>query len=288
MASDPQKAAGSAKGSGKGAAKGGSNAKQLAAQARAEAEAAERRRERTVRIVGGIVVLVVVAGLLTVGFLAGRGDNADPTAQPAPSADATAPLPTGVQSDTFGFPYGTGWTAANAAKLPTLEIWEDFQCPACKQVEEAAGADIQALANDGKVKLLYRPTTFLDANPNLAIANSSARATAAWGCAIDAGKGGEYHTRLFANQPTEGEGFSDELLTAVAVEAGIEGDALTTFSTCFQDGRYLPWSANSYQAFQDAGVGGTPTGYLNGVELNSAALADIEGLTAKIAGATAP
>jgi hypothetical protein len=34
-------------------------------------------------------------------------------------------------------------------------------------------------------------------------------------------------------------------------------------------------------------VGGTPTAYLNGVELNSSELADIEGLTQKIEAATA-
>lgn len=285
MAAGSQASGGSSKGSGPGSGK--PTPKQLAAQARAEAEAAERRRERLVRIVGGIAVLVVVVGLLAVGFLAGRDKGDDTAATPAPTPDASAPMPRDVQSSTYGWAYGTGWTAANEAKLPTLELWEDFQCPGCKALEEAVGPQIAQLGSTGVVKLLYRPATFLDANPGLKIPNSSARATAAWGCAIDAGKGLEYHSTIFANQPTEGDGYSDESLVAFASDAGISGDALTTFTTCFDNGTYLPWSANSNQAFQDAGVGGTPTGYLNGVELNGSDLADIEGLKQKIAAATA-
>ena len=36
-----------------------------------------------------------------------------------------------------------------AAGKPTLSIWEDFQCPACGQVERQAGKAIEKLATDG-------------------------------------------------------------------------------------------------------------------------------------------
>ena len=268
--------------------------KQLAAEARAASEAAERRRERTIRLVGGLVVLLIVGALLTLGFLAGRDDGGGgDTPSSAPTADASAPAPTGVSSDTWGVQYGSGWTSADSAKLPTLEIWEDFQCPACAQVEQAAGDQIKALADDGKVKLLFRPTIFLDSNlaaENAANGNpnSSARATAAWGCAIDAGKTGEYHSAVFGIQPAnEGTGYSEQQLLDLGTTVGLTGDDLTTFTTCVQDGTYLPWAANSYQKFVEAGVGGTPTGYLNGTQLDSSQLADIEGLSKLIADATA-
>jgi protein-disulfide isomerase len=267
--------------------------KQLAEQARAESEAAERRRERTIRIVGGIAVLLVVGGLLAVGFFAGRDDGSNGATSSVPTPDANAALPAGVSGDNYGVPYGTGWTSADEAKLPTLEIWEDFQCPACAQVEAASGDQIQALADAGKVKLLYRPATFLDvslaadnqANGN---PNSSARATSAWGCAVDAGKAGEFHSAVFDIQPAgEGAGFSDQQLIDLGTTVGIAEEDLATYSTCVSDGTYLAWSANSNQAFVEAGVGGTPTAYLNGVELNGSDLADIEGLTQKIEAATA-
>jgi protein-disulfide isomerase len=266
--------------------------KQLAEQARAESEASERRREHTIRIVGGLVVLLVVGGLLAVGFFAGRDNSSSGTATPAPTPDPSAASPAGVGAN-YGVPYGTGWTSADEAKLPTLEIWEDFQCPACKQVEAASGAQIQGLADAGKVKLLYRPATFLDVslaakNEASGNPNSSARATSAWGCAIDAGKTGEYHSAVFDIQPAEeGVGYSDQQLIDLGTTVGIAGADLATYTKCVQNGTYLSWSANSNQLFVDAGVGGTPTAYLNGVELNGSDLADIEGLTQKIDAATA-
>jgi protein-disulfide isomerase len=276
-----------------GTGQSGLSPKELAAQARAETEAAERRRERTIRIVGGIVVLLIVGGLVAIGFFAGRDSGGPSTSTSAPTPDPNAALPTGVSATNYGVPYGTGWTSADEAKLPTLEIWEDFQCPACAQVEAIAGADIKALADAGKVKLLFRPAIFLDAglaadNQANGNPNSSARATNAFGCAVDAQRTGEYHSGIFDIQPTdEGVGFSDQQLIELGSTVGIEGEDLTTFTSCVQDGTYLSWAANSNQAFVEAGVGGTPTAYLNGVELNGSDLADIEGLTKKIEAATA-
>jgi protein-disulfide isomerase len=274
--------------------------KQLAEQARAESEAAERRRERTIRIVGGIVVLLVVGGLLAVGFFAGRDSGA--TATPTPTADPNAALPTGVSSDTYGVPYGAGWTAANEAKLPTLEIWEDFQCPICKEVEEVAGAQIEALADAGKVKLLYRPATFLDRNPTVRAdntangnPNSSARATSAWGCAVDQGKSGEYHSAIFDAQPAqEGDGYSDQTLIDLGAQVGVADQAV--FATCVQEGTYLPWAANSDAEFTklseaQANAGnsrfGTPAAFLNGTLISNSDLVDIAALTKLIDAATA-
>ena len=275
------------------AGQSGLTPKQLADQARAESEAAERRRERTIRIVGGLVVLLVVGGLLAVGYLAGRDGGTGSSASPAPTPDPNAALPSGVSGDNYGVPYGTGWTSPDEAKLPTLEIWEDFQCPACAQVEAASGDGIQALADAGKVKLLYRPATFLDAslaadNAANGNPNSSARATSAWGCAVDAGKAGEFHSAVFDIQPAdEGVGFSDQQLIELGTTVGIADGDLATYTTCVQEGTYLSWAANSNQAFSEAGVGGTPTAYLNGVELNGSDLADLEGLSQKIDAATA-
>lgn len=257
--------------------------KQLAAQARAEQEAALRRRDRMLRTIGALLVVILVGGVIAIGYFTGRAKD---EASAGPTPDPSAALPAGVKPDTFGVPYGTGWTAADADKLPTLEIWEDFQCPACAAVEAAVGDEIKGLGEDGAVKLLFRPTIFIDRHyPNSL--NASARATNAWGCAIDAGKTGEYHSGVFSIQPAqEGDGWTDQQLLDLGATVGIEGDALTTFNQCVADGTYMGWAANSDEMFADSGAGGTPTGFLNGEELGSADLADIEGLKKKIAAAT--
>jgi len=169
-------------------------------------------------------------------------------------------------ANAFGVPHGTG-----TADVPTLVIWEDFQCPACDAVEKANGTGITQLAEEGKVNLIWRPTTFLDRNLGN---DSSERATAAWGCAIDAGKAKEYHSTVFNNQPEEGVGYTDETLIKFATDAGITGGALDTFTKCYNDRKYLPWAANSAAIFYADGVQGTPFATLNGVEVPSATLAD--------------
>ncbi len=167
----------------------GKNRRDRAAAAREEANAGERKRERMVRIIGAMTVVVVVFGIIGVALVARNSSDTGTVA--APSADPNAPLPaTALPADderAFAVPY-PGTTSADA---PVLEIWEDFQCPACGAVEAANGAGIESLADAGKIQLIWRPTTFLDRNLGN---DASARATAAWGCAIDAGKATEYHT----------------------------------------------------------------------------------------------
>lgn len=260
--------------------------RERAAQARAEQLAAEKRRERTVRIVGTIAVLAVVAAIIGLAVFASRsGSNDTASASSSPSADSNAALPKGVlaASDAkapFGVPVGTAPKTA-----PVLEIWEDFQCPACAQVEKANGAGIVKLANDGKVQLIWRPTAFLDRNLNN---DSSIRAVAAWGCAIDQGKAEEYHATVFANQPEkEGTGYTDDQLLAFGKDAGLSGAAYDTFAKCYTDRTYLGWANNSYNQFLQDGIPGTPNATLNGKDLPTATLVDEKALEAAIAGASA-
>ena len=44
-----------------------------------------------------------------------------------------------------------------------VDVWEDFQCPICRQFETAERrAQIEALATDGKARVVYHTLTFLD------------------------------------------------------------------------------------------------------------------------------
>ena len=257
-------------------------AKTAAAEARQEAAALEQKRQRKIRIIGGLVVVVVMAGLIAIPFLSNK-DAVVPS---------NAALPTGVTSDTYGVKVGSAWTASNADKIPVLQLWEDFQCPACARFEEASGAALQGLIDAGKVRVEYRPTIFLDKNllsSNTAAGNpnSSQRATLGFGCAVDANAAEKYHAGVFANQPTdEGAGYSNDTLISIAESAGITGDALTTFTDCLSSEKYAGWVANSYDAFNSEGVSSTPTGLLDGTELTGEVLFDPTKLISAIEAAT--
>ena len=214
------------------------------------------------------VVLLGVVGIATWGLLSSRAS--------APTVDPQAARPTTILDGSGKTPWGVQYN--NAPGKPVLAIWEDFQCPYCAQLELVNGAGIQALADAGKITLVWRPTVFLDGSqasqtgPN---PNSSVRATAAWGCAIDAGKGAEFHSYLFSHQPAkEGTGWSDSQLQSIASNVGISGDALAAFTSCYSSQKYATWVHNSYAAFESEGVAGTPAGYLNGTELTADQLAD--------------
>ncbi len=256
------------------------SAREAASAARAQALIEERKRERKIRLIGAVVVLAVIGGMSAVVVVNGKNKG--------PAVVANATLPTGVTKDTYGVKVGSAWTAANADSIPMLQIWEDFQCPACGQFEENSGAAINALVDAGKLRVEYRPTIFLDQSlksENLTAGNpnSSLLATMAFGCAVDAGKGAEFHSEVFKVQPAvEGVGFSIETLTQAATAAGVSGAALDTFSSCLTDKTYEAWVNNSYDLFSKEGVSSTPTGILNGKELTGDTLFDPAALTKAI------
>lgn len=243
--------------------------RERAAQARAAAETTEKRRERTIRVIGAATVVAVVVGIIGVAWWASNNERQGQEfvlAEPDPSA----PLPAGVRGGDDEFAYAVPYGTADAS-APTLEVWEDFQCPACGSLEKANGAGLAALAESGRAQLFWRPSTFLDRNVGN---DASTRAVAAWGCAIDAGKTREFHDELYANQPPQGVGWSDEELVEIGSSVGITGADFDTFSQCVTDRTYAPWAANSTQKFYESNIQGTPSVFLNGQAVATEIVAD--------------
>jgi len=244
-------------------------ARKAAQAARAQAQAAEKQRERKVRIIGGSVVVVVMAALIAIPLVTGKGKIA--------GIKNSAEIPAGVSRETYGLRVGPGWSAPNADSIPKMQIWEDFQCPVCNDMEKASGATILELAAASKIRLEWRPALFLDkaqeaANTAAGNPNSSLRATVALGCAADEGYAIEYHRAVFERQPApdkEGQGYSNATLLEAAKSVGMTGAKLDTFTTCLNDQKYFDWASNSDALFAKEGNTGTPTAYLNGKELPS-------------------
>ena len=251
------------------------NTRQKAAEAREAALSKEKRRERTVRTIGAVAIAVVVIAIVAATIIIIKLSQTDP----APAPDPAAALPTGVLTSTDLYAYGKP-VNPEAVNKPVLAIFEDFQCPACGYVEKTNGAGIQKLATDGKVKLIWRPTTFLD--PKFK-SDASRRATAAWGCAIDANKTVEYHDWIYANQPAkEGDGWTNDQLLQYGKDVGITGDLYTTFETCVTSQKYAGWAVNSTTICENSDAKGTPYATLNGKPIDNAILSDEAKLIAYI------
>jgi protein-disulfide isomerase len=161
---------------------------------------------------------------------------------------------------------GSIMMAAAGVTAPQLEIFEDFQCPICKEFEEASGSTIKRLAAEGKVKVVYRPFQLFQGREREPLSSNSRRAALAALC-TPADKWISYHDSLYKFQPAEGsKGFSNKDLVAWGVDLGITG---TSFSTCVDDqqksgqlGQMTKYTSDTRK------VDGTPTVFLNGQPLD--------------------
>jgi protein-disulfide isomerase len=201
-------------------------------------------------VVAGLVVVAVV-----VAILLGNSGKSGPASGSA--------VPAGVVGGTGG---GILVNAASAKSgAPTLDVYEDFQCPTCAQLEKVMGQQIASLASSGQVKLVIHMMSFLDLNVHN---DSSKRSANAAACAADAGKFLPYHAAVFAAQPAkEGDGYTDAQLTQFAGTAGITGPALTTWQQCTSSGQHDSYVADVETNSGKAGVTGTPTVKLNGNDI---------------------
>jgi protein-disulfide isomerase len=232
--------------------------RERAAAAREAARRAERRRRlRTVLLVA-VLVLVVGAGI---AVQAARSTSGAPSGLPAGT----------VQQ--FGIPLGSRDAPV------TVELYEDFLCPACRQFEEAAGSELRELAAEGTVRVVYRPFAFLD---GYSTTRYCTRALNAAACAADQGRFVEMHDQLFRAQPPEGgPGLSDDRLVALGQGAGADSD---DFAACVNDLRYERWTQQATDAASKAGVVQTPTVVVNGQRLPEATLDALRAAVAAAAG----
>ena len=216
---------------------------------RAAQEAAKRRKDNLVR--GGIaaLVIVLVVGVGLIFILTHKSTVAAGSAAPA-----------GVTA-THGYPTGT------AAK-PVIDIYEDFQCPICEQYETNLGQHIESLATTGKASVVYHLLTFLDRSDTGAAdtLKSSTRSANAGACAQNQGKFLAFHDVVYANQPTEGVGYTDAQLIAFGQKAGVPD--MSTFTTCVRNQTYLGFLSVVSGEADTRQVSGTPTFFVDGKMLN--------------------
>ncbi|MEV2242583.1 thioredoxin domain-containing protein [Micromonospora sp. NPDC049891] len=200
--------------------------------------AREQRRKRTLWISVGAVLVLVVAGLI--GWSVWSSQQ---------SEDFTAPP--GANDTGTGIVVGSGPV--------TIDIYEDYLCPACKQFEQTSGATIEQLINDGKVRVVYHPVAFLN---RYSTTDYSTRSSAASGCAAEGGKFTEFGKALFERQPPEGgAGLSDDELIDIGAEVGLDRDA---FGSCVRDGKYRSWTKHVTDEAGRAKVTGTPSILVDG------------------------
>jgi protein-disulfide isomerase len=143
-------------------------------------------------------------------------------------------------------------------------LFEDPQCPYCRQFEELNGSLISSALEAGELTIEYRMRCFLGPE--------SVRADNALALAAEVGRFDELRHALFAAQPPEGSGgfTTDDLLH---LGAGVE---LTDsdFVSGVRESRYAKWVLRREAAYQAQDPQGTPAAWLNGAPIDSRVLLD--------------
>lgn len=222
----------------------------LAEERKRQAQAAARRRALLITL-SGLAVLALVVGITV--FVTTKKEAR--TQQAAAYTGQLAPVSRNAD--------GSITMAKAGVNAPVLEIFEDFQCPICKEVETTSGDTIKRLAAEGKAKVVYRPFQLFQDEP---LSSNSRRAANAALC-TPADKWISYHDALYKFQPAEGkEGFSDKDLLAWGGDLGVTG---STFTKCVNDTQKTRQVAQMTQyATGPRKVAGTPTVFLDGRQLD--------------------
>ena len=104
------------------------------------------------KIIVATVVAVVAIIAVVVGVVWSQSQKE------AATGNSTA-VPAGAA---MGQGYPAFADATPVAGAPTVDVYEDFQCPICATFEDALGPTFQDLAKQGKLKLNYHVLNFLD------------------------------------------------------------------------------------------------------------------------------
>jgi protein-disulfide isomerase len=178
---------------------------------------------------------------------------------------ANAPATNELAHPHMGVPaaLSDGRTLGNADAPVTIDIWSDFQCPACRLFAvETEPSIVNQFVVAGVAKLVYHDAAFQGqrgANPAY---DESVEAGAAARCAADQGKFWEMHNWVFANWNSENKGaFNAARLRAMAEGAGVGLDA---YDACVATGdMQAAVRAETSQAVAIS-VTSTPTIVING------------------------
>jgi len=208
-----------------------------------------RHRPRTSRRFGlGTLSLIGLVGGLVVVALAIALSSRPASVAEEPSLVSVARAPAGVQAD--------GFVLGRADAPVTIDLYEDFQCPACGMwARQVFPTLVTNEVSAGSAKVVFHDMAFLGPE-------SSSAGRAAW-AAAQQGRFWDMWTTLYANQgSTENAGaFSDERLLEMANLLGLDA---ARFTADMESAAAQASIDGSRDEAARAGVSSTPTLVIDG------------------------
>jgi protein-disulfide isomerase len=230
---------------------GKQNARERVAAERLKRQRAERRRKQ-ITIGTAVVGVLALAGGIGIAVQAARHDKPylAPTAAVV-DAQAKSTKDLGIQIGSADAPV-------------TMNVFEDFRCPICQQVETAIEPTYKQYVEDGKLKVIYHPARVIDSHGGTGSLNGANAAA----CAQDQGQFVPLHDLLYANQPDEKTDPWADKSKILAIADQIPAlKASAAFTDCVNKGNHDGWVQKNADNFNKLGFQGTPTVFLDGQQL---------------------
>jgi len=199
-------------------------------------------------VIVAVAVVMAAAGLAIGHWVWPNSGSGSSLSSPTPGGGALdAPQVAPPDGNSTDVTMAAWIQVPNTPKADALivDVQFDYQCPYCGMLEKGYDTAFADLATSGDIILRYHTRTFLD---RLSTNKSSTLAAIAAACVdiADNTKYVAYHNTIFTNQPTEGVGYTDQQLRSdFATAAGLTGDALTTFQTCYDRRATFDWTMYS-------------------------------------------
>jgi protein-disulfide isomerase len=205
---------------------------------------AERRRKVTLWTSVAVAAVLAIAGFIGYAALSGQDKDSGALVTPSVAVD-----------EGTAFALGTGPV--------TVDVYEDFLCPACNHFEQQSGPTLKQYVSAKKITVRYHPVSILDRFSNGT--EYSTRSAGAAAAAAEEGKFIEMHDVLYANQPEENSnGLANAKIIELAKSVGLTSDK---FADAVNAGTYEAWATKVTETFSARGYTGTPTIVVNGAKL---------------------
>lgn len=201
----------------------------------------QERRNAVLMVIGGIILLVA---LFTI----------------PPLIERSKPIGEIISITPVARPNVNGTALGDPNAPVRIDVFEDFQCPACKSFTETTESQIiENYVATGKAYYVFREFPFIDDQSATRESDQAANASM---CAADQGRFWDYHDMLFANWKGENIGtFSDRKLEAFAETLKLD---MKAFRQCYKNNRFKDQIQKDLNDGQRMGVQGTPSVFVNG------------------------
>ncbi|MTD57182.1 DsbA family protein [Amycolatopsis pithecellobii] len=228
-----------------------------AAGARAVAQARGSSGNRRTIVVA---VAVVVLAALVIGGVIWTNSSKNQTV-----GQAIPPVTTNASLDTPSERQGAVVVSGKPDAKAKIDVYADFLCPYCGQLQKAYGAQLEQQITAGNLQVSYHMIPLLNSRsdpPGYSLASGNAAL-----CAADQGKFTPFHDSLFAKQPEEGQrGYDNAQLIKLGQDLGITAPE---FATCVNGATYNQQLNDALAKISaDPSFQGTPTVLHNGAQID--------------------